>query len=160
MDTNITFTELTTSSPGVVCFTTGQWISFANHAGPWIHSLSCCLFNGVPLLMMSARSAGFLTPGQCLQVMLYAWPISCITNTRFATHVFQWWGGRWSQCQTVVLSVHAWTSDTVMRNCWQTSCVHRLAKNAACISNLARLVVFNGATFPFENKVLLISITT
>ena len=86
------------------------------------------------------------------EVMLYALPNSCTTDTPFATHVFQWWGVRWSQCQTVVLSVQAWTSDSAMRNCWQTSCVHLLAKNAACIPNLARLIVYNGATSPFENR--------
>ena len=142
---SLTRTVFKTSSSGPATHGFGHLPFSAIHLGSSRH---CSIEDILPPRL--GKSAGFIDPGQCLHVMFKRLEMSSITDIRFATHVVQEWAGFCSQCHTVMLSVQACTSKTLMRSSWQMKSAHFAPKKAACNSSLARLIVLSGATFPFE----------
>ena len=98
------------------------------------------------------KSAGFLAPSQCFHVMFNPSEISWMADTLFATHEVHECAGFWSQCHVVILSVQAKIFMVLIRNSLHTNSTHCEPRKAACSSSRAIVIVFRGATFPFENN--------
>ena len=137
-----------TSSFGGAVQGLGHLSLFTIHTGPFCHSSR--IREGLPPRL--GKSAGFHTPGQCRQWIFQRSDTSLMADTLFATQVVHTWAGFWSQCHTVMLSTHAFTSVILMRSSLWIKSMQRAPRKAACISSLTRLSSSTEPPFPLSRS--------